>query len=249
MNIEVMVDKPEDQSTPKSPESPQVSKPRGNKNDPQPGDRWLTPEIEALLAAIPAPHEAKKRQTVIRMAFALANQVPVEQVFALPETCDRRIWYMKWQNDPAIKAAFEACCERALSWADAETAAMEEHYRRVRRQSVAKWSAKAPDALAAVMLSEIQRGGDRISAANALMGWADPKAAEQVRPAAPASTMEQVVNLVTHLGDDELDSELERLEQRRKNALLSPAEGAGEPAAGDAATADPAGEGDGQADT
>lgn len=239
------------ESTPESPENPQPQpkRQRRNPNDPQPGDNWLTPEIETLLKAIPGPHEAKKRQTVIRLAFALANQVPAEQVFTLRETCDRRIWYMKWQHDPAIKAAFEACYARALDWADRETALLEEHYRRMRRRSVAEWSAKAPDALAAVMQNERERGGDRISAANALMGWADPKAAEQVRPASPASTIEQVVNLVNNLADDELNSELERMEQRGKNPLLSAPQGTGEPAAGAAEADDPEGEGPGEANT
>lgn len=240
------------ESTSESPENPQPSqgegKKRRNPNDPQPGDNWLTPGIETLLQAIPGPHEAKKRQTVIRLAFALANQVPAEQVFALRETCDRRIWYMKWQHDPAIKAAFEACYARALDWADRETALLEEHYRRIRRQSVAKWGARAPDALAAVMLSEVQRGGDRISAANALMGWADPKAAEQVRPASPPGTMEQVIQVVTNLADDELNSELERMEQRGKNSLLSAPQGTGAAAAGTAEADDPAGQSPGEAD-
>lgn len=240
-------------STQESPEN-QASldpspKKRGEKDVPALADKWMTGEIMALLAAIPGPHVPKKRQTVIRLAFALANQQKVESVFDLPETCDRRIWYMKWQYIPEVKAAFEACYQRALEWSDGETAAIEAHYRRIRRRSVAEWAAQAPQALAAVMLGQEQRGSDRISAANALMGWADPQAAEMVRPASPAGSVEQTVNLVAGLSDEELDDELQRLEQRRAHALLPAAEGAGAAAAGEAAADGPAGQGGEQADT
>jgi len=153
---------------------------------PDAAQRWLTPEIMALLRNIEGPHIGKKRQTVIRLAFALANQQPVAQVFNQPETCTERVWYMKWQNDSDIKRAFEACHERALEWADEETVRLEDYYRRTRRRSTAKWAAQAPDALASAMLDQAQRGADRISAANDLMRWADPDAAQQANPPAPA---------------------------------------------------------------
>lgn len=60
--------------------------------------------------------------------------------------------------------------------------------------------------------------------------------------------IENTVNLVMNLSDDELDGELERLEQKRKGALLSPTEGAGAAAAGEAAADDPAGQNGEQAD-
>lgn len=243
-NIESTQESPENQAP-----TPKVKRERGPKEIPEIADQWLTSEIEELLKAIEGPHIPKKRQTVIRLAFALANQQPVSEVFDLPETCDKRIWYMKWQHDPAIKAAYEACYTRALEWTDQATAAIEAHYRLIRRQKMAKHAADAPDALAAVMKGDLQPGSHRISAANALIGWADPKAAEQVRPASPASSVEQVINLVANLAEEDLDSELERLEQRRKSALLSAAEGAGEPPAGTAEAPGTAGESIGEADT
>jgi hypothetical protein len=117
----------------------------------------------------------------------VANRQPRRTVFAQADTCAERTWYTRWQHQPEVKAALAACCARALAWADEETAALEAHYRRQRRRSTAQYAAQAPAALAAVMADPGQRGADRISAANALVTWADPAAAQQAQPHPPAA--------------------------------------------------------------
>jgi hypothetical protein len=154
----------------------------------------MTDELRARLAAIRGGQVAKKRISVIKLACAMANRQPRRAVFAQQDTCAERTWYLQWQHQPEVKAAFEACCQRALQWADEETAALEAHYRRLRRRSTAQYAAQAPAALAAVMADPGQRGADRISAANALVTWADPVAARQAQPhPPPAGGGEQVV--------------------------------------------------------
>jgi len=165
----------------------------------------MTDEIRALLAAIPGPHAAKKRTTVIKLAFARANQQPVRRVFGQADTCAENIWYMKWRFDSAISTAHQACYDRALQWADDETAVLEEHHRRRRRRSVARYAAQAPLQLARVMKDGEQRGADRISAADALMRWAEPELARAVGATAPAGEGGQV-NVFAGWSNDELEA-------------------------------------------
>lgn len=150
--------------------------------------QWMTMEIRASLAAIQGGQVAKKRITVIKLAYAIANRQPRHLVFAQRDTCAERTWYAKWQHQPEVKAAFEACCIRALEWADEETAALEAYYRRLRRQTMAQYAAQAPAALATVMADAGQRGADRISAANALLTWADPEVAQRAQPHPPPAS-------------------------------------------------------------
>jgi hypothetical protein len=156
---------------------------------------WLTPEIRNLLAAIRPPHVERKRRTVILLAFARANQTPVDAVFRREDTCNESIWYMKWAKDPDVRAAFDACYTRALEYADDETAALEAHYTRQRRQAIGKYAANAPAALAAVMAGQEQRGSDRINAALALIKLADPETRDVNTPAGASETTGPIVIL------------------------------------------------------
>jgi len=146
---------------------------------------WLTDDIRRKLAAITGSHAPKKRATVIKLAYARANEQPVKTVFEQPDTCNETIWYTKWQHIPEVKAAFDACYARLLAWADEQTAALQAHYRRQRLQAIARHAADAPGALAEVMSGSQYKGSEKISAANALLTWADPEAAGKAQPAPP----------------------------------------------------------------
>lgn len=176
--------------------------------------QWMTDEITKLLDAIEGPHARKKRTTVIKLAFARANELPLAKVFNQPETCNESVWYMKWQHDVGIKAAYDACYKRAMEWTDEETARLEAHYRRERLRSIARWAAQAPGALADVMLDQAQRGNDRISAANSLMTWADPEAAGKAQPPPPAagSQGDFSLNFFANMPADQLDQIIANLE-------------------------------------
>lgn len=145
---------------------------------------WFTEDIETKLVAIKPPHITKKRTTVLKLAFAKANGHALATVFDQGDTCSDRIWYTKWQHEPEIKAAFDACLKRAFEYGDLQTVAIETHYQHLRRRSLAAVSAKAPGALADVMLDKQQRGGARIEAATKLMALADPDSADRVRAGA-----------------------------------------------------------------
>lgn len=149
---------------------------------PETGREWMTDEIRDLLSQIPGPHALKKRATVIKLAFARVNRQTVKEVFREPDVCTEAIWYTKWQYDPAIQAAYQACLQRAYEYADEETVAIETHFRTLRRQSVARYASQAPAALAAVMGDKDSGGGNRIRAALELIGLADPDM-ERERPA------------------------------------------------------------------
>jgi hypothetical protein len=86
---------------------------------------WLTAELRQALEAIEKPHVAKKRATVLLLASATANEVAWRDVFEDPRACNQRIWYQKWQHDPAISKALELATEQALLWRDSETAKVE----------------------------------------------------------------------------------------------------------------------------
>lgn len=174
---------------------------------PEAAYRWLTPEIKKALGAITGPHVQKKRATIIHLAFAVANQQPIVKVFESDDTCNEATWYTKWQYIPEVKGAFGLCRKRALEWADEDLAARQAAYRRERLLGIARNSAQAPDALALVMLDQAQKGGDRISAANSLLTWADPEAAGKAQPAAPPNNTDfTAIGILAGLKDDELDA-------------------------------------------
>lgn len=173
---------------------------------------WLNEEIKAALAEIEPPHVAKKRATVIKLAQAAAQQTPMKTVFEAADTCNESIWYIKWQFDEKIARALALAERRCLEWVDEQTAAQEEFFRQQRRKALARWAAQAPDALADVMLSQGQRGADRISAADLLMRWAEPSQAQQSGPAQPPAG-EQTINLglFAGLSEPELDQVIDNL--------------------------------------
>ena len=144
------------------------------------GQSWLTPEVRGLLQAIPGPHHEKKVVTVIRIAFAMANQEPIKAVLSQEDTCAENIWYQKWRHDPAITAALTATYQRARDYADEETIRQEEFHRRERKRATARYAAQAPAALAAVMAGQDQKGSDRINAAVTLVRLADGQDAQPV---------------------------------------------------------------------
>lgn len=181
--------------------------------------QWMTEEIRALLRSIPAPHQAKRRRTVILLAFAHANQTPLKAVFEQPDTCAEQIWWTKWQYVPEIAAALEACKARALEWADGQTVATEEHHRRLRRRAIAEYSSKAPAALASVMAGPDQKGADRITAAETLMRWAEPETGSKLGRPGGSASIEQRVDVydLGSLSDEELNA-LARLAERPAGA-------------------------------
>lgn len=174
--------------------------------DAEQGRQWLTAEVRELLEAIRQPHVEKKRRTCILLAFARASQQPTKAVFERDDTCADTIWYSKWQYMPDVRAAFEACYARALNWADAETAALEAHYRRERRKAIGQYAAQAPAELAAVMAGPGQRGADRINAAVTLIKLADPETTGAVGTVAGGIEQSQVMSFdVSQLSDAQLE--------------------------------------------
>lgn len=168
---------------------------------------WLDDHCRQLLRAIRDPERAKKRRTVIELASACANQIPFTKVFERPDCCNANTWYGDnrtlhtgarkpgWKDLPDVAAAVEACRERALDDADEQTAALEAHYTRARRQAIARYAAEAPVALASVMAAPAQRGADRINAALALIKLADPDTRDMPNPQPPADAPTQTVTV------------------------------------------------------
>lgn len=171
---------------------------------PEECNEWMTDEIRALLREIRGRWAAKKRATVIKVAFALANEQPLAQVFRQDDVCSETIWYQKWRHQPAVRAAFDACYKRALEWADDETARLEAFYRRRRQRSIAEHAAEAPAQLADVMTTD-DAGGNRIRAADTLMRWAEPDLAGKLQPT-PEGGGDTVINqFLAGLSNDQLE--------------------------------------------
>ena len=160
-------------------------------------DEWMTDEIRALLQAIRPPHVEKKRKTILLIAFGRANGQPLKDVFDREDTCAESIWWGKWSKQADIRAALDACEQRALEWADQETVRLEAHYRNERRRDIAKYAAQAPVALASVMAGQNQPGSARINAAVTLIKLADPEDAATVGTVA---SVEQSQLLVQQMG-------------------------------------------------
>lgn len=190
-------------------------------NEPPESQQWMTQEIRELLAKIPAPHEAKRRRTVILLAFAHATQTPIADVFERDDTCASQIWWQKWQYVPEISEALEACKARALDWVDDQTVSIEEHFRRQRRKAIAEYAAQAPEALKDVMtdLGLTVKGSDRILAAETLMRWAEPETGQKLGRSAGSASIEQRVDVydLSRLSDEELNA-LARLAERPAGA-------------------------------
>jgi hypothetical protein len=175
---------------------------------PQDTYHWLTPEILGLLNAIPGPHQRKKRQTVVVLAFARANQESWRALFrkaAEQGLCSARIWYAKWQYIPQVWAAYLACLRACLEYLDTETATIEEHFLRLRRRNLARFTSQVPVALASVMANPAERAGDRIEAAVTLYRLAEPSTA--VSPTSRTLVEVQGLDAI----DQELRAELARL--------------------------------------
>lgn len=144
-------------------------------NVPEVANEWMTDEIRLLLEAIKGRHCRKMRDSVVIVANAVASGQPLKPVFKLESVCASATWYRKWRRDPIIWAAYEKCLERALSFRDAETVALEAHWSAVLRRNLAEKAAAAPIALAAVMADPNARGTARIEAATRLIKFADPE--------------------------------------------------------------------------
>lgn len=167
---------------------------------------WMTDDIRAKLALLTGRHARKKRTSVIKLAFAMAQQKPLKKLFSDEDVCSEMIWYTKWKTDPLIAEAFSACYERSLAWIDEETAYIEDHYRQKRRRSLAQYSAMAPAALAAVMGNAGEKGDARIKAADTLIRHADPEVAGQVKASGGLSVGVEVGDI-----DAAIERELQRL--------------------------------------
>ena len=175
---------------------------------PEEVNEWLTDDLRELLRRIRGRWARKKRATVIKLAFARANEQPLSEVFSEEDVCSETIWYQKWRHQELIAEAYEACYQRALEWMDDETARIEAYYRRQRRQSVARHAADAPAELASVM-KEDEAGGNRIKAADTLMRWAEPETASKLHPT-PESGGDQVVNqFLSGLSNEQLEQLLD----------------------------------------
>lgn len=88
---------------------------------------WWTVEVAQALNAIRGHEAARKRRTVLALAFAVARGESQESVWAAndPEVCSRTTWYEKWKHQPDVVRALTICAERAMAWRDEETARME----------------------------------------------------------------------------------------------------------------------------
>lgn len=184
---------------------------------PEECNEWMTDEIRTLLQSIRGRWAAKKRATVIKIAFALANEQPLAPLFKQDDVCSETIWYQKWRHQPTVRAAFDACYQRALEWSDEETARLEAFYRQKRLRSIAEHAADAPAQLADVMKTD-EAGGNRIRAADTLMRWAEPDTAGKLQPT-PESGGDTVINqFLSGLSNEQLEQLLAGDEGREGGA-------------------------------
>jgi plasmid maintenance system antidote protein VapI len=179
---------------------------------------WLNPELRTALDAIEKPHVAKKRATVLLLAIATATDTPWTEVFDDPRVCNQRIWYQKWQHDPAISGALELATERALHWRDQETAAIEAQAAQMRRRAIAEGSLDAVDGLRET--AKRNRDGDGIKASEVLLTLSDEDLAARLAGMASGAIPVEVEGL-----DDLIAAELERVADGGQGRAIAAAEG------------------------
>jgi plasmid maintenance system antidote protein VapI len=149
-------------------------------DDPAEAGRWLTSEVRDALEEIAGPHLAKKRATVLLLAFATATDTSWTEIFEDPRVCNQRIWYQKWQYDAAIAAALELATEHALAWRDSRTAAIESRAAQERRRAIALGSLSAVKGLEVTALNRDDRADHRTEASRVLLSLADKELAERL---------------------------------------------------------------------
>jgi len=166
---------------------------------------FLNEEVLAALRAIRPPEQAKKRATVLLLAFAVANDQAWARVFEDKRTCNQRIWYQKWQYLAEVAQALEVCTARALEWRDVETAQVETHATQERRRAIARASLSAVRGLEMTALSREDRADYRTEAAMRLLALADPDLAARVQTGKGALEV-QITNL-----DELIEHEVQRV--------------------------------------
>jgi hypothetical protein len=139
---------------------------------------WINSAVLTALDAIQGQMANKKRDTVLLVAFAVANGLSVEEALRDPRVCNRRIWYQKWVKDPIIKNAVDVCTARALEWRDSETARIESQATQARRKALAMASVSAVRGLEATALEV--RGKDGIEASKTLLALSDDEMAARL---------------------------------------------------------------------
>jgi plasmid maintenance system antidote protein VapI len=185
------------------------------RDHPNEAGRWLSSEVLDALNDIEGYHVAKKRSTVLLLAWATASDVPWSTVFDDPRCCNQRIWYQKWQYDEAIAEALDICTERALAWRDRETARIERAAAAKRHRSIAEGSVDAVAGLRATALSNDDRADYRTEASRILLALADPDLAVRLGQVTPAGGLEMHgtlgINGLGSLGEAELDALIRNL--------------------------------------
>jgi len=136
---------------------------------------FMTDDLQAALDKIEKPHVAKKRNTVLLLAFATASDRAWSEVFDDDRACNQRIWYQKWQHDPAIADALALAERRALAWRDGETARIESSARQRLRRALAEGSLDGVRGMRETALAN--RDKDGIDAAMKLIAMFDEETA------------------------------------------------------------------------
>jgi plasmid maintenance system antidote protein VapI len=149
-----------------------------SKDTPPEAVGWLNIDLRRALDEIKKPHVAKKRATVLLLASATANDVPWSHVFEDPRVCNQRIWYQRWQNDPAISEALEIATRAALRWRDEQTAAIEARASQLRRRAIAEGSLDAVQGLRDTAKENRDQHG--IKASETLLALSDEEAADTI---------------------------------------------------------------------
>jgi len=198
------------------------------------GEFW-TPEVREALNAILRPHVAKKRATVLLLAFAEATQNSKTDVFEDPRACNQRVWYQKWQHEPEVAHALEICTARALAWRDEQTLRIEATALQERRRAIAEGSLDAITGLRTIALNSADRADYRTEASRVLLTLADEVLATRLAamesralPVEITEQPEQVVKLDVSAFPPEILRALAN-ESATGRVMASGSEGVGEP--------------------
>jgi hypothetical protein len=155
---------------------------------------WNGEALEAL-KQIRGQHAAKKRATVLLLAYATATDTPLARVFEDERACNQRVWYQKWQHIPEVARALSVCTDTALAYRDLETMRVEAQAAQALRRGLALGRLDAVTGLRQTALEK--RDGSGIDAARTLLqarSTGDTNAPVALDEGGPVAMPVEVVN-------------------------------------------------------
>lgn len=168
-------------------------------------EEFLNPACVTALAAIRGNTAGKKRQAVLRIAFAQASGMTMRQILDGERTVARTTWYRCWRREPEVVAALEVLTSRALEWRSAETERVQRRATNEVRRTLARASIEAVQSLRALAIDPKQDVHVRMEASTSLLGMVEKVLGERLALAQHGTPIQLDEDLMDALIEQQLE--------------------------------------------